>query len=104
MYVEPALDYLRGVSLDRSWTEVILFVVSAAFISQVILFFYRLTLHPLARFPGPKLAAATYWYEYYYDVSKKGRYLWKIKELHQQYGTIAFCLPLIAAPSDEQAR
>ena len=47
---------------------------------------YRLYLHPLANFPGPKLAAATLWYEFYYDVNKKGSYIWKVKELHEQYG------------------
>jgi ornithine cyclodeaminase/alanine dehydrogenase-like protein (mu-crystallin family) len=36
---------------------------------------------PLAKFPGPKLAAATLWYEFYYDVILKGRYSFKIKEL-----------------------
>ncbi|KAM0326238.1 hypothetical protein ACHAQA_006835 [Verticillium albo-atrum] len=54
----------------------------------ILLVIYRLTLHPLAGFPGPKLAAATYWYETHYDVGKKGRYLWKIIELHRQYGPI----------------
>ena len=48
---------------------------------------YRLFLSPLAKFPGPTLAAATLWYEYYYDVVKRGRYTWKIAELHAQYGT-----------------
>ena len=43
---------------------------------------YRLYLNPLAKFPGPKLAALTLWYEFYYDVVKRGRYTWKIAELH----------------------
>ena len=47
---------------------------------------YRLYLHPLSHFPGPKLAIVTYWYEFYYDAIKRGRYTWKIKELHDQYG------------------
>lgn len=47
---------------------------------------YRLYLHPLAKIPGPKLAALTFWYECYYDVSLPGRYVFKIKELHGQYG------------------
>ncbi|EXJ64851.1 hypothetical protein A1O7_01190 [Cladophialophora yegresii CBS 114405] len=55
---------------------------------QVLLYLYRLTLHPLAKFPGPKLAAASYWYEYYYDVSKEGRFIWKIMKLHEQYGPV----------------
>ena len=47
---------------------------------------YRLYFSPLAKFPGPKLAALTLWYEYYYDVVKRGKYTWKIAELHKQYG------------------
>jgi hypothetical protein len=49
---------------------------------------YRLYFSPLAKFPGPKLAALTLWYEFYYDVVKKGRYTWKIGELHKKYGTL----------------
>ena len=47
---------------------------------------YRLYLHPLSHFPGPTLAISTYWYEFYYDVIKRGRYTWKLKDLHEQYG------------------
>ena len=47
---------------------------------------YRLYFSPLAQFPGPKLAALTLWYEFYYDVIKRGKYTWKIAEMHKQYG------------------
>ena len=47
---------------------------------------YSVYFGPLAKFPGPKLAAATLWYECYYDVVLGGQYTFKIKELHQQYG------------------
>ena len=47
---------------------------------------YRLYFSPLAKFPGPRIAAATLWYEFYYDVVKGGRYTWKIGELHDHYG------------------
>lgn len=49
---------------------------------------YRLFLSPISHIPGPKLAALTYLYEFYYDAICKGRYLWKIQELHKQYGPI----------------
>lgn len=51
--------------------------------------YYRLYLSPIARYPGPKLAALTFWYEFYYDVLCHGRYTWKIGELHRQYGTFS---------------
>lgn len=49
---------------------------------------YRLYLTPSAKFPGPRLAALCYWYEFYYDVwPHEGQYTWKIRELHEKYGT-----------------
>ncbi|KAF2419032.1 cytochrome P450 monooxygenase [Tothia fuscella] len=54
----------------------------------LVLILYRLFLSPISQFPGPKLAASTFWYEFYYDVYLQGRYTWKIKELHGKYGSI----------------
>lgn len=42
--------------------------------------------HPLAKFPGPKLAAASYLYEAWYDLILVGRYSWEIKDMHKKYG------------------
>lgn len=65
----------------------ILVLAPVVFIAYVVLLvLYRLYLSPLAKFPGPKLAAATLWYEFYHDVTLRGKYTWKIAELHKQYG------------------
>jgi len=50
------------------------------------LYVYRMYFDSLSHIPGPKFAAATLWYEFYYDVVLKGQYTFKIKELHEQYG------------------
>jgi hypothetical protein len=47
---------------------------------------YHLYFHPLSKFPGPKIAAATFLYEFYYDVIKSGMYLWEIERMHEKYG------------------
>lgn len=53
---------------------------------------YRLFLSPLAKFPGPRLAALTRKYESYYEAIENYEYLWKIKQMHQKYGEL-FSLP-----------
>lgn len=47
---------------------------------------YRLYFHPLSKFPGPKLAAITSGYEFYYNVVRRGMFIWEIERMHQQYG------------------
>nr|WGZ60588.1 cytochrome P450 [Fusarium tricinctum] len=44
--------------------------------------------HPLSRFPGPKIAAASYLYEAYYDWWRVGRYGKVIRDMHERYGPI----------------
>lgn len=71
-----------------SINEFIVLLACICVVYNVALVVYCLYFSPLAKFPGPKLAAATMWYGYYYDVVKRGRYTWKIAELHAQYGSL----------------
>ena len=52
----------------------------------VSLAIHRLYFSPIAKFPGPKLAALTLWYEFYHDVVRGGQYGRRIAELHEVYG------------------
>lgn len=68
--------------------------VTAAVLTAVVLLtcycickcLYILYLHPLSKFPGPKLAAIGSLYEFYYDVIKDGQYIWEIERMHRKYG------------------
>ena len=51
-----------------------------------ILVVYRLFLHPFRKIPGPWLAAATSWYEFYQDVVLVGNYVKEYPSLHARYG------------------
>lgn len=74
-----------GLLSDSQFSLIDAFVcIYILFIGAWIL--YSVYLGPLAKFPGPKLAAAALWYEFYYDVILFGQYIFKIKELHKQYG------------------
>ncbi|PNS16982.1 Isotrichodermin C-15 hydroxylase [Sphaceloma murrayae] len=57
---------------------------------------YRIFLHPLAKLPGPKLAAATYWYDLYHDWFAGpcfGRSAFNIEQLHAIYGPVVRITP-----------
>ncbi len=85
----PSCDARSGVTMASielwgcGWTTIV-----ASFILLYIstLTLYRLFLDPLSEFPGPRLAAATLWYEFYYDVIKTGAYMAEIKKMHENYG------------------
>jgi len=56
------------------------------FLYCIVLLVDRLYLSPIAKFPGPKLAAATYLFEGFFDVIRRGKYTFKIRDLHAKYG------------------
>jgi len=59
----------------------------ALFIIYVLgLYVYRMYFGPLSHIPGPKLTAASLWFEFFYDMVLKSQYTFKIRELHKQYG------------------
>lgn len=61
-------------------TSIILYIIT--------LVVYRLYLSPLSKFPGPKLAGLTQWYEAYYELVKGGggQFLFEYRKWHKQYG------------------
>ena len=78
------IDHLRVDSLSKS-------AVTSALLAFYVLYSFGVAVHRLyfsryAKFPGPKLAALTYGYMFYYDVlSGDGQYMYKIKDLHEEY-------------------
>ena len=74
----PALDFPSAPV--SAW---LLVCFLALYVSKCL---YRLTIHPLAQFPGPTLAAVTRLYGGFYDLRSETSYLKKIPELHKKYG------------------
>jgi hypothetical protein len=64
-------------------------LVGICVVYQITQWIYNLLFHPLRHIPGPRLAAATYFLEFYYDVVLFGRYTNRIKEMHDKYGNDA---------------
>ncbi|KAI9873944.1 MAG: hypothetical protein M1830_010370 [Pleopsidium flavum] len=73
--------------------SVLLNLVVATVLLAISRIIYRLTLHPLAKFPGPKLAGATNLYAASYDLFNEGLFVKKLTELHDQYGPIVRAWP-----------
>ena len=53
----------------------------------------RLFLSPLRQFPGPKIAALTFWYQFYHNFFRDGTYVFRIRDMHAKYGPIVRITP-----------
>lgn len=79
----PRLADLRALVTIEAVARLFLLWVAYHFVVAL----YNISpLHPLSRFPGPKLAAMTILYEGWYDMIKVGRYTWEIQKMHDKYG------------------
>ncbi|KAL8909676.1 MAG: hypothetical protein Q9171_004947 [Xanthocarpia ochracea] len=86
MSAVPMVGFLHGIPV--SWLSLSLLILGAFAAYTAAGAFYRLYISPLAKFPGPKIAALTYWHEFYFDLVKGGRFQGRIAEMHEQYGPI----------------
>ncbi len=74
---------------DLAYPSVSLAVVTSIlswFLWVVINGTYNLYLHPLSKFPGPKLAAFTIWWKIYVELIQKKDLVEMLFELHAVYG------------------
>lgn len=74
-------------------------IVLAVPLYLLALIFYRLYLHPLSKYPGPKLAAISTLYRAYHQTWRDGRLVENLAGLHQSYGKCLIgegALPIIA--------
>jgi hypothetical protein len=63
------------------------FVAALFGLYRLSIIVYRLFWHPLRYIPGPRVAATTTLYETYYDLVKGGRFSFKVRDLHTEYGS-----------------
>ena len=82
------------MAFSESSSSTLAISIALCFLYVLTLSFHRLYMSPLARFPGPKIAALTSWYEFYYDCLRKGRFTWNVKDLHDRYGPSLFTAPI----------
>lgn len=82
---------LRTIMLQyMPFTSVVAGGLLALALYKLSIIVYRLYFHPLARFPGPKLTAATYLVQVYHDLfnGEGGQFPFAYQEWHDQYGPI----------------
>ena len=74
------------MATNFAFETTVLFIALFSISYFLYLVIWRLYFSPLAKYPGPKPAAATRWYEFYYDVVKRNRFSWEIQRMHDAYG------------------
>src|SRR5262245_28412627 len=81
--VEPQPLPLMMFLIPSAWNlaySLCLVIIGLSIVTGI----YRLYLHPLAAFHGPRLAAMTDYYAAYYDIA--GSQVEHLEELHRVYG------------------
>ncbi|KIW33835.1 uncharacterized protein PV07_00654 [Cladophialophora immunda] len=82
------LQFAVAAAREMDHTTLAALLVALVSVYGLLTTFYRLFLHPIRHIPGPKLAAASYILEFYYDVIKGGKYVFEIERMHEKYGPI----------------
>lgn len=84
---------VRNLLSTLSWEQMLTIAGVLWLFYAVVVAIQRLYLSPIAHIPGPRLAALTQYYEFYYDIILGGQYTFKILEMHNKYGSVVRISP-----------
>ena len=80
---------LPGNMLGESVAGIIFRLAGLWLLYRIGLALYNISpYHPLYQFPGPKLAAMSFAYEFWFEAVLWGRYTTEIQRLHEIYGKV----------------
>lgn len=84
------MDLLQLLDFDSLSLSRTAGILSALYVLYLVgVGVHRLFFSPYSKFPGSKLAGLTYGYMFYYDaLGVKGQYIYKIQQLHEEYGAL----------------
>ncbi|KAI0169618.1 cytochrome P450 [Hypoxylon sp. FL1284] len=95
--VDARFSFIANSIIDGIWVNKAAAIVGTLLGSYAVygllLAVYRLYFHPLAGFPGPKICAATEWYEFYCYIIKEGQWGNEVRKMHEKYGPIVRTSP-----------
>lgn len=86
----PIVQFIEDrIASSARLTLIVAALLSASEFYALVQVFYQLYWSPLAKIPGPKLAALTEWVETYYEIGhgKGGQFIWQYRKWHEQYGS-----------------
>ena len=85
--MELYLDHFQDWAITHKTISLSAIVAAYLGFYTLAVIIHRLFFSNLSGFPGPKIAAATYWYEFYHDWLRNGKYIFVIEEMHKRYGS-----------------
>ncbi|KAI1741372.1 cytochrome P450 [Xylaria scruposa] len=93
-FIYPTLDEIMSLNtaLGTAWR--LACVIATSYSIYILgLVVYRLTFHPLAKFPGPLLCRVSYLPQAYYEAILQGKFIHEIPKYHEKYGPIVRLSP-----------
>lgn len=87
--VSVITDMLKAILNSLSVTK---YAILASTLLILAGHLYQYLNHPLRHYPGPRIAALSKWYKFYFDVLQDGGFLEHLEKLHIQYGMITLCI------------
>ena len=95
MATAKLIEYVPDEAVQHPLLAVCAVPILAGLLIALRQIYYNVYKHPLARFPGPRAAAATTWWKTWVEAIRKRSFATVLAQLHQKYGAFVPFLCLL---------